>query len=53
MLLTRRYGYGVEKQLNWAVAYIGYGLIAFGMTAIPSITMTYCMHIPGGITNVY
>ena len=41
-----RYGFGVDRQLHWAVPFIGYGLLSFGLTAIPSITMTYRTLMP-------
>jgi hypothetical protein len=36
-----RYGIGVERQTSWAVPFIGFGFINFGLAAIPAITMTY------------
>lgn len=35
------FGYGVERTLNWSALFIGYGLVAVGLTAVPTITMTY------------
>jgi hypothetical protein len=35
------FGYGVERTLNWTAMFFGYGLVAFGLTAVPIITMTY------------
>jgi len=37
------YGFGVEHQTHWALPFIGYGLISFGLTAIPAITLTYLL----------
>lgn len=35
------FGYGVERTLNWSGLFIGYGMVAVGLTAVPTITMTY------------
>jgi hypothetical protein len=32
---------GVQHQTSWAVPFVGTGFIGFGLTAIPTITMTY------------
>ena len=39
--LMRRYGIGVQHQTHAALPFIGFGLVCFGQTAVPSITMTY------------
>ena len=39
--VNRRYGLGVEHQTSWAVPFIGTAFVAFGLTAVPTITMTY------------
>jgi hypothetical protein len=36
-----RYGFAAERQLNWAVGYIGYAFIIFGIGAVPTVTLTY------------
>jgi len=40
-ILKERYGLGIEHQTSWAVPFIGTAFVAFGVTAIPAITMTY------------
>ena len=38
---NRRYGLGVQNQTSWAVPFVGTGFVGFGLTAVPTITMTY------------
>jgi len=40
-VLIVRYGFAAEKQLNWAVGFIGYGFIVFGLGSAPTVTLTY------------
>ncbi|KAK1776937.1 major facilitator superfamily domain-containing protein [Copromyces sp. CBS 386.78] len=35
------FGYGVEKTMNWASLFFGYGMISVALTAVPTITMAY------------
>lgn len=35
------FGYGVEKTLHWTSLFIGYGMVSFALTAVPTITMAY------------
>ena len=35
------FGYGVEKTMHWTSLFFGYGMVAFALTAIPTITMAY------------
>ncbi|TKA68422.1 hypothetical protein B0A49_08384 [Cryomyces minteri] len=35
------FGYGVQEALSWTSLFFGYGMVAVGLTAVPSITMTY------------
>ncbi|KAK1757810.1 protein HOL1 [Echria macrotheca] len=35
------FGYGVERTLHWTSLFFGYGMVAFALTAIPTITMAY------------
>ncbi|KAL2353778.1 major facilitator superfamily domain-containing protein [Cryomyces antarcticus] len=35
------FGYGVQQTLNWTSLFFGYGMVAVGLTAVPTITMTY------------
>lgn len=35
------FGYGVGRNLGWASLFVGYGMISFGLCAVPTITMTY------------
>lgn len=43
-VLTSRYGVGVDRVDSWAVGFIGYGFLCFGLATIPAITMTYGMN---------
>ena len=36
-----RYGVGVQHQTHWIVPFIGYGIVAGGLSGIPAITLTY------------
>src|SRR5271163_1694007 len=36
-----RYGVGTQKSDSWAVGFIGYGFLCFGLATIPPICMTY------------
>lgn len=38
-----RYGVGVEHLTHWIVPWIGAGCITFGVTSVPTITLTYCI----------
>jgi hypothetical protein len=40
-LTNIRYGMGVQHQTSWVVPFLGFGFVCFGLTAIPTITMTY------------
>lgn len=40
-LVDNRYGLGIQHETSWAVPFIGYGFINFGLAAIPTITLTY------------
>lgn len=35
------FGYGVGRDLGWASLFVGYGMISFGLCAVPTITMVY------------
>ena len=35
------FGYGVERTLHWTSLFFGYGMVAFALTAVPTITMAY------------
>jgi len=35
------FGYGVERTLHWISLFIGYGMVSFALTAVPTITMAY------------
>ncbi|KAK4543369.1 hypothetical protein LTR36_005512 [Oleoguttula mirabilis] len=35
------FGYGVAESLHWTSLFIGYGMVAFGLTAVPVATLTY------------
>ncbi|CAK7218095.1 hypothetical protein SCUCBS95973_003373 [Sporothrix curviconia] len=35
------FGYGVQQMLHWASLFFGYGMVAFALTAVPTITMAY------------
>ncbi|KAF2724697.1 MFS general substrate transporter [Polychaeton citri CBS 116435] len=35
------FGYGVARQLHWTAMFFGYGMVAFGLTFVPTATMTY------------
>lgn len=35
------FGYGVEKTMYWTTLFFGYGMVAFSLTAVPTITMAY------------
>jgi hypothetical protein len=37
------FGFGVQKQLSWAVLFVGYGFINVGLTGVANIGMTYVM----------
>ena len=41
VLMRNRYGLGVQNQTSWAVPFVGTGFVGFGLTAVPTITMTY------------
>ena len=36
-----RFGFGVQRLEHWSVSWIGYGCLAFGLSAVPAIVMTY------------
>ena len=36
-----RFGFGVQRLESWSVSWIGYGCLAFGLSAVPAIVMTY------------
>jgi hypothetical protein len=43
------FGYGVENVFHWTSLFFGYGMVSVGLTAIPTITMTWisdlvCQH---------
>jgi hypothetical protein len=42
--LTSRFGFGLEHRIHWALPFIGYGLIGYGITSVPAIAMTYGYH---------
>ena len=35
------FGYGVERSLHWISLFIGYGMVSFALTAVPTISMAY------------
>ncbi len=35
------FGYGVQLTLHWASLFVGYGMVSFALTAVPTITMAY------------
>ncbi|KAF1951685.1 MFS general substrate transporter [Byssothecium circinans] len=35
------FGYGVQNTLSWVALFFGYGMISVGLTATPTITMSY------------
>ena len=35
------FGYAVGRDLSWVAIYFGFGMISVGLTAVPTITMTY------------
>ncbi|KAF2839092.1 MFS general substrate transporter [Patellaria atrata CBS 101060] len=35
------FGYGVENTMHWTTMFFGYGMISFGLTAVPTATLTY------------
>lgn len=39
--IDARYGCGIQHLDSWAVPWIGYGFLTFGLSSIPSIVMTY------------
>ncbi|CAK7204889.1 hypothetical protein SEUCBS139899_007651 [Sporothrix eucalyptigena] len=40
---TLMFGFAAQKQMNWAVGYVGYGLVAVGLAATANIAMVYVM----------
>jgi MFS family permease len=35
------FGYGVQQTLHWISLFVGYGMVSFALTAVPTITMAY------------
>ncbi|KAK1829933.1 protein HOL1 [Podospora conica] len=35
------FGYGVEQTMHWTTLFFGYGMVAFSLTAVPTISMSY------------